>query len=140
MLLIVKKTQAKARNRGEKTQAISSIQSLWAGDGGSLFQSFQEVFVQGDNYGLHGGFEFVFGQVALPEDNDLPTGIYQIIVILLVTFTVAGYLGLPEVGIGLWKYKLLASFMPVPETAVDKDRRSVFAHNDVRLAGYALDI
>ena len=30
--------------------------------------------------------------------------------------------------------------MSVPETAVDEDRRSVFAHNDVRLAGHALDI
>ena len=30
--------------------------------------------------------------------------------------------------------------MPVPETAVDENSRSVFAHDDVRLAGHALDI
>ena len=30
--------------------------------------------------------------------------------------------------------------MTVPETAVNKDSRSVLAHDDVRLAGYALDI
>ena len=30
--------------------------------------------------------------------------------------------------------------MPVPETAVNKDRRSVPAHDDVRFAGHALDI
>ena len=96
--------------------------------------------VEGDGYLLHGGFEFVFGQVARPDDYYLPTCIHQGIVVPLVTFAVTGYLVLPECRIGLGQYELSASFMPVPETAVDKDRRSVLAHDDVRFAGHALDI
>ena len=75
-----------------------------------------------------------------PDDYYLPTCIHQGIVVLLVTFAVTGYLVLPECRIGLGQYELSASFMPVPETAVDKDRRSVLAHDDVRFARHALDI
>jgi len=59
---------------------------------------------------------------------------------LLVSFAVTGDLVLPECRIGLGKYKLFASFVAMPETAVDKDCRSILAHDDVRLARYALDI
>ena len=61
-------------------------------------------------------------------------------VVLSIPFAVAVYLRLPEGGVGLGQYELSASLMPVPETAVDEDSRSVFAHDDVRLAGHALDI
>ena len=89
---------------------------------------------------LHGGVEFVFGQVARPDDDDLPAGLNQSVIVLLVPFAVAGYLGLPKGGVGFRQYELFATFMPVPETAVDKDSRSVLAHHYVRLAGHALDI
>ena len=59
---------------------------------------------------------------------------------LLVSFAVTGDLVLPECRIGLGKYKLFASFVAMPETAVDKDCRSVFAHYDVRFARYALHV
>ena len=96
--------------------------------------------IQGDGDLLHGSFQFLFGSLALQKDDDLPTGIYQIIVILLVTFAVTVDFCLPECRIGLWQYELSASLVTVPETAVDENRRSVFAHYDVRLAGHALDI
>ena len=96
--------------------------------------------VEGDGYLLHGGFCFVFGEVACPDDDYLPSGVKQQLVVPSVTFAVTGYLVLPECRIGLGQYELSASFMPVPETAVDKDRRSVLAHDDVRFARHALDI
>lgn len=95
---------------------------------------------------------------------------YQIIVILLVTFAVTGDLGLPESGVGLWEYKLLASLInkefyvcsansrgvltphtihwmlfryacsASSETAVDENSRSVSAHYNVRLARHALHV
>ena len=65
---------------------------------------------------------------------------HQFVVVPLVAFAVTGYFGLPETGIGLWQDKLLASLVTVSETAVDKDSRSVLAHNNIRLAGHALDI
>jgi hypothetical protein len=33
--------------------------------------------VEGDGYLLHGGFQFVFGKVARPNDYYLPTGVKQ---------------------------------------------------------------
>ena len=96
--------------------------------------------VEGDGYLLHGGFCFVFGEVACPDDDYLPSGVKQQLVVPSVPFAVTGYLVLPECRIGLGQHELSASFMPVPETAVDKDRRSVFAHDDVRFARHALDI
>ena len=56
--------------------------------------------IQGDGNLLHGGIQFLFGQVALPDDDYLPAGLHQFVVVLSVPFAVAGYLGLPEVGVG----------------------------------------
>ena len=96
--------------------------------------------------------------------------IYQIIVILLVTFAVAVDLRLPEGGVGLGQYELSAFLInkefyvcsansrgvltphtihrmlfryacsASPETAVDENRRSVSAHHYIRLARHALDV
>jgi len=96
--------------------------------------------IQGYSDLLHGGIQFLFGQVALPKDNDLPTGEHQFIIDPCVPSSIPFYLVLPEVGIGLRQDKLLASLVTVPETTVDEYCRSVFAHYDVRLAGHALDI
>ena len=109
-------------------------------DWGRGLQDVQKFFVQGDSYGLHGGFQFVVGEVARPDDDYLPSGVKQQLVVPSVPFAVAVYLRLPESGVGLWMYKLLASLMSVPETAVDENRRSVSAHHYIRLAGHALDI
>ena len=65
---------------------------------------------------------------------------YCIIVILLVTFAVTVDLRLPEGGVGLGQHKLSTSLMPVPETAVDENRRSVSAHHYIRLARHALHV
>ena len=96
--------------------------------------------IQGYSDLLHSGIQFLFGQVALPDDDDLPTGEHQFIIDPCVPSSILLYLGLPELCIGFRQYKQLASLVTVPETAVNKDSRSVLAHDDVRLAGHALDI
>ena len=96
--------------------------------------------VEGDGYLLHGGFCFVFGEVACPDDDYLPSGVKQQLVVPSVPFAVAVDFRLPEGGVGLGQYELSASLMSVPETAVDENRRSVSAHHYVRLARHALDI
>lgn len=96
--------------------------------------------IQGDGDLLHGSFQFLFGQVARPDDDYLPTGVHQFVVVPLVTFAVTGYLCLPEVGVGLWQDKLLATLVTVPKTTINEDSRSILAHDDVRFAGHALDI
>lgn len=89
---------------------------------------------------LHGVFFFVFGEVACPDDDYLPTGVKQQLVVLSVPFAVTVNLRLPEGGVGLGQYELSASLMSVPETTVDENRRSVSAHHYVRLARHALHI
>ena len=108
--------------------------------------------------------------MACPNDDNLPTGVHQFVVVPLVTFAVAVYLRLPEGGVGFGQYKLLASLLnkefyvcsanlraaltprnvhrtflrcvltASSETAVYKDSCPVLAHDDIRLAGHALDI
>ena len=48
---------------------------------------------------------------------------------------VALYLRSPEIHIGLWKTKISAAFMSVPETTVDKDACTVFTKDDIWMAG-----
>ena len=119
---------------------------------------------------MHGGFKFVFGQVACPNDDDLPAGVHQFVVVPFIPGSIPFYLVLPEGRVGFRQNKLLASFInkefyvysansrgvltphtihwmlfryacsASSETSVDKDCRSVLAHNNIRLAGHAFDI
>ena len=76
--------------------------------------------VEGDGYLLHGGFCFVFGEVACPDDDYLPSGVKQQLVVPSVPFAVTGYLVLPEGGVGLGQYELSASLMSVPKQPLTK--------------------
>ena len=62
------------------------------------------------------------------EEAELDAFLY---VALFVTF----YLLLPELPIALWRYVVPATFVSVPETAVDKDDGPVFAQDNVGCAG-----
>lgn len=89
---------------------------------------------------LHSGFESVFGQVARPQRNHLPAVGAEQFFVLPVPFAVAVNLCLPECRIGFRQYELPATFVPVPKTPINKYRRSVLAHHDVRFARHAPDI
>ena len=93
----------------------------------------QIVVIQRDCNRLHGGFQFVLGQVALPNDEHLPTVVDEDVVVLPVTFAIASNLCSPKVSVAFRHYKLGAAFVSVPETSVNKDCCTIFAHYDVRL-------
>ena len=115
-------------------------------------------------------FCLVFGEVACPDDDYLPTGVKQQLVVPSVPFAVAVDFRLPERCVGLGQYELSASLInnvfyvcsansrgvltphtihrmlfryacyASSETAVDENRRSVSAHHYVRLARHTLDV
>ena len=119
---------------------------------------------------LHGGLCLVFGEVACPDDDYLPSGIKQQLVVPSVPFAVAVDFRQPEGGVGLGQYELSASLISKEfyvcsansrgvltphtihrmlfryacsassETAVDENRRSVSAHHYIRLAWHALHV
>ena len=103
----------------------------------TLLDNLQEIPIQCHGCLLHGGFQFVFAQLALPEDYHLPAVLQKDGVVLSVAFTVAGYLRLPERGVALWHPELAATFVSMPETSVDEYSRSVSPHHYVRFAGHA---
>ena len=106
----------------------------------SLLQGLQKIMVEGDGDGLHSVFQFIFGQVALPDYYNLPAVLQQNVIILLVTPSVVLYFCPPEVGIAFGHHKFGAALMSVPKTTVDEDGGSVSAHHNVRFAGDASDI
>ena len=57
--------------------------------------------VEGDGNLLHGVFCFIFGEVACPDDDYLPTGIHQFVVNPCIPSSIPFYLVLPEGGVGL---------------------------------------
>ena len=57
-----------------------------------------------------------------------------------IALFVAFYFLFPERGVALGHYKVLASFVTVPEAAVDEDDGAVLAQHYVGGAGQALDV
>lgn len=73
----------------------------------------------------------------LPDPDDPPSGQRQQRVGFLVTYYVPLKLGSPIVGIGLGNRTVLWAAMP--KAAVDEDRNSRWAEDDVRLTAHILD-
>ena len=100
----------------------------------------QEYLVQGSIECLQGcGFVVGF-QFAFPNDYCVPSKLAQLYSLLYVAFFVAIYFLFPKNGIAFWHNEISASFVAVPEAAVDEDGGAVFAQHNVRRAGQALDI
>ena len=77
-----------------------------------------------------GGFKLTF-----PDSNAMPSHVSKPFLLLNVPFPVAVYLPLPEVDICFRHPEEAASLVAVPEAAVDKDHRMVFAQHDVGMSG-----
>ena len=76
-----------------------------------------------------------FGKIALPNDDYHPSFCLQFSPNLLVTLLVPGNLGRPVIGIGLWNRIVSASFVTMPEAAVNEDYSPVFGKDDVWRTG-----
>ena len=70
----------------------------------------------------------------------MPTEVAQLDAFVDIALFVALYFLFPEWGVALGHYKVLATFVPVPEAAVDEDDGAVLAQHYVGGAGQALDI
>ena len=70
----------------------------------------------------------------------MPAEVAQLDAFFDIALFVAFYFLFPERGVALGHYKVLASFVPVPEAAVDEDDGAVLAQHYVGGAGQALDI
>ncbi len=70
----------------------------------------------------------------------MPTLLSQGARVFLVVGDVAIELVLPELDVAFGGGGNLASFMPVPETAVDEDDGVVFSKNNIRCAGQILPV
>ena len=70
----------------------------------------------------------------------MPAEVAQLDTFLYVALFVAFYLQLPELAIALGHYKVAATFVSVPEAAVDEDDGAVFAQDNVGGAWQALDV
>ena len=77
-----------------------------------------------------GGFQLTF-----PDSNAMPSHVSKPLLLLNVPLPVAVYLPLPEVDICFRHPEEAASLVPVPEAAVDKYHRMVFAQHDVGMSG-----
>lgn len=75
-----------------------------------------------------------FLQLALTNDNDIPTLCLQLAPDFLITFLVPCYLGRPELGIGLGNRIEFAVPVAVPEAAVDEDGGAILGKDDVRFS------
>lgn len=74
-------------------------------------------------------------QLALPYDYRVPAEPAQLDAFLDVTLFVAFYFPIPILDVALRHGIVLASFVAVPETAVDENGCPVFGHDNVGRAG-----
>ncbi len=82
--------------------------------------------------------DYLFGtglQITFPDRDDGPAVCLQRRPISSIPFDITIELVLPEFGSRGGCCGVPAAFMPMPETAVDKDRSVVFRQNDIGFSG-----
>ena len=84
--------------------------------------------------------QIVLCQFALPHNDNAPSERFKESIILQIPFSVVLNLRQPEFLIGFRKYKLRASFVPVPKAAVHEYAGAVFGKNDIWFSGKAFDV
>ena len=100
----------------------------------------QEYLVQGVFKCLQGGVAVLWFELTLPNDDCVPAEVTQLNAFFNVALFVALYLLYPELGVAFGHDKVAATFVSVPEAAVDEDDGAVFAQDNVGGAWQALDI
>jgi hypothetical protein len=79
-------------------------------------------------------------QCTFPHDDDIPSHCLKFKVFLVVSFDIALNLIDPEFSICLWNNEIPTALMAMPETAVNKDSRTVFRQDHIWLAWHILYI
>ena len=88
---------------------------------------------------VHRFAEGGFGELAFPDDDDIPRERFEPLVVEDVALLVVGDLVCPEVDACFRHDELRAVLVPVPEAAVDEDDGAIAGEDDVRCSsnGYA---
>ena len=86
-----------------------------------------------------------WGEVTLPELDDVPAHGGEAFAHLLVTLLIASDLGLPKVGTGLGHHEevtrlTIGSGMSMPEAAIDQDDGAETTQHNVGCARQTLDV
>lgn len=94
----------------------------------------QQHFIQGISQPLQSLLPHFWLKLAFPNLDDMPSHVAQPDALVKVTPAVSLYLVPPECRVRLRQDIILASFMPVPKTAVHEDNRPILAENNIRTA------
>ena len=84
---------------------------------------------------VHRFAEGGFGELAFPDDDDIPRERFEPLVVEDVALLVVGDLVCPEVDACFRHDELRAALVPVPEAAVDEDGSTIFRQHYIRSAG-----
>ena len=109
----------------------------------------EEMLVELQFHFSHRFLEAFRFQFTFPNDDDLPAILFKELIILLIPLLVSCDFVHPKPPVGLRNLTALGILnfylftinswhrhtVSMPEAAIDKDRRAVLAHHDVRLAG-----
>ena len=94
---------------------------------------FKEDVVEGVFERLQRLFSYFGLQLTFPYGDAVPAHACQFVLLFLVAGLVAFYFRLPKVGAALGHHEIPTTLMAMPETAVDKEDRSILSHHDVRM-------
>lgn len=77
-------------------------------------------------------FTSVLFQFTFPNCDDVPSHFFQLLLIVLITFSVSVELLLPVINIGFWHLGILTPFMQMPETSMNKNNSIIFRQDNIR--------
>ena len=72
--------------------------------------------------------------LALPDNEIAPTCTSEAFVIIGIAFDVSSDLGRPKGGVRLWHLRAVLAFVPMPETAMNKNDLAMARKNQAGLA------
>lgn len=96
---------------------------------------FEENAVEGEGQALQRLFPLRILELALPNGDAVPAHSRQLLLLGPVPFSVSCNLLPPKISVGLRQFVVLASFVPVPKAAVDKDASTIFLQHQVGMSG-----
>ena len=100
----------------------------------------QEDMVERVFQSLQGALSDSRAQFTLPNSNAMPSHIGQCYLVSLISQAVTFNFSMPEVNICLGHSEILATFVPMPETAIYENARAVLPHDEVGMSWQSMVI
>ena len=87
--------------------------------------------VESECQGLQGLCSYSRLQLTFPHRDAMPSHWCKSLLFSQVTSLIAFYLCIPKICVSLWQHVILAVLVPMPETTVDKDYRTILAQHNI---------